>query len=69
MTTPMHIYAELAEKYGQVDPKDNNAVNDFFETGVYKLSQSDREDIVDILFSNVDTPSKYNEDLVDNPDS
>ena len=40
----MSVYDEIASRYG-VDPGDADAVNAFFETGVYQLPQNDQEAI------------------------
>jgi len=54
MTTPMNVYKELAIQYGDIDPEDSEAVNHFFETDVYKLSEETRQTIIDALFSRMD---------------
>jgi len=53
MTTPMHVYRDLAVKYGQIDPDDPGAVNRFFEKDVYNLSRFTRLRIILTLFRHI----------------
>jgi len=39
MTMPMHVYRDLAVKYGKIDPDAPRAVNRFLEKNVYNLSR------------------------------
>ena len=69
MTTPMNVYAKLAAEYGGVDVTDKDAVNDFFETGVYELSEEVRMEIIEKLFAGMDSNDELTpEDLEINMD-
>lgn len=50
MPTPMHVYSEIAARYG-VDPKDENTVDEFYKTGYEKLSQEVQMGIADELIA------------------
>jgi len=50
MTTPMHVYEELAAQYGNVDANDSDAVNRFFETEIYELPEETRLAIIEMSF-------------------
>lgn len=49
MATPMHVYAEIAARYG-VDPGDDGAVDRFFIERAVTLPLAERELIVSELF-------------------
>lgn len=54
MTTSMHVYRDLAVKYGNIDPDEPGAVNRFFEIDVYNLSRFTRLRIIVTLFRHID---------------
>jgi len=60
MTTPMHVYRELAVKHGKIDPAEPGAVNRFFEKDVYSLSKITQLRIISTLFRHIgDKPEEY----------
>jgi len=61
MTTPMNVYRELAIQYGDIDADDPNAVNRFFESGVYSLDDKTRLTILESLFSRMDDVAALDE--------
>jgi len=50
MATPMHVYNDIAGRYG-VDPTNDNAVDRFFMYRVPKLPKATQQAIVDELFA------------------
>ena len=54
MTTLMSVYTQLAIEYGKIDESDSGAVNDFFENGVYELSEEVRLEIIEKLFLGIE---------------
>jgi hypothetical protein len=62
----MHVYRDLAVKYGKIDPDDPGAVNRFFEKDVYNLSRFTRLRIIVTLFRHIgDQPEAVNFDILD----
>jgi len=62
----MHIYRNLAVKYGNIDPSDIEAVNRFFEKDVYNLSKFTRLRIIATLFRhNGDRPESISFGMID----
>lgn len=57
MATPMHVFAELAAKYGHVDPENEEAVLLFFEEQVLKLPENIQVAIGEELFARDGEPS------------
>lgn len=49
MATPMHVYAEIAARYG-VDPSDDDAVDSFFIERAARLPVGEQELIASELF-------------------
>lgn len=48
MSTPMHVFAEIASRYG-VDPKDQEAVDRFFYNEDNRLSRDEQIAIMEEL--------------------
>lgn len=57
MPTAMHWYNMAAEKFGKVDPKDEQAVEDFFVKGMHDLDKKTRERVMGFLLGH-DGPAK-----------
>jgi hypothetical protein len=57
MPTAMHWYNMAAEKFGQVDPTDDKAVEDFFVKKMADLPKKSREDVVRFLLGH-DGPAR-----------
>jgi len=45
MPTPMHVYADIAKRYGRIDPNDQSAVRNFFRQTLPRKSESIKEEI------------------------
>lgn len=58
MATPMHVYYELAARYGNVDPSDYEAVLKFFTTDILNLDESVRAEIGKELLTRDGEPAK-----------
>ncbi|ALA58835.1 hypothetical protein NITMOv2_2420 [Nitrospira moscoviensis] len=51
MSTPMHLYTDIARRYGNVDPHDQAAVRKFFRHTLLTKPDSVREEIFNELLS------------------
>jgi len=66
MTTPMHVYRDLAVKYGKIDPDDPGEVNCFFEKDVYNLSRFAQLRTIVTLFKHIgDQPEAVDFNILD----
>lgn len=61
MPTAMHWYNMAAQKWGAVDPTDENAVTNFFVSNLAKLPAKKREAVVKFLLGH-DGPAKIPSD-------
>jgi len=57
MPTAMHWYNMAAQKWGDVDPKDDKAVEDFFVKTFHTLDKKSRESVMKFLLGR-DGPAK-----------
>lgn len=57
MPTAMHWYNMAAQKWGEVDPTDEKAVEDFFVKTMSTLPNKKREDVIRFLLGH-DGPAK-----------
>ncbi len=53
----MHVYADIAKKYGKVDPSNQSAVRNFFRKTLPKKSASVREEIFNELLARDGEPN------------
>ncbi len=51
MPTPMEVFVQMAVKYGNVDPTDEEAVDRFFEEELPKLPERQQLEIVETLLA------------------
>ena len=51
MATPIQYYAEVAKKYGHVDPEDYFAIEEWFLNQFPKLPRKDKKNILYFLLS------------------
>lgn len=66
MTMPMHVYRDLAVKYGKIDPDAPRAVNRFLEKNVYNLSRFTWLRIIVTLFRHIgDQPEAVDFNILD----
>lgn len=57
MTTPMSVYARIAERYG-VDSRDDEAVDELFLTTAPALPEAERERVLNELLESSSRPSE-----------
>lgn len=57
MPTPMHVYDEIAERYG-IDSSNSEAVLDFFSTKVYELPPGTQKNIAEEILLRNNEPDK-----------
>ena len=56
MPTAMHWYNMAAQKFGNVEPTDGKAVEEFFVNGMHKLDKKTRESIMRFLLGHDGSP-------------
>lgn len=61
MPTPMRFFIKVAQKYGNIDPSDNKAVEEWFLTKFRKLPKKDLNAILENLM-------EYNDEKSIKPD-
>ena len=69
MATPMYVFNEIAARFG-VNPKDDTAVDAFFESGARNLAKKTQESIMqELLLRDGETarPTKYHQSAPDSP--
>jgi transcriptional antiterminator NusG len=57
MTTPMSVYARIAERYG-IDSRDDEAVDEFFLNTAAKLPEAERQQLLDELLESAAEPAE-----------
>jgi transcriptional antiterminator NusG len=65
MTTPMSVYARIAERYG-VNSRDDEAVDEFFIKTAAKLPEAERKQLLDELLESAGAPAEQTSGIARN---